>query len=87
VKEIWLITIQSSILKNIVKIRVRLEPLKKDRLNLAGRDPSIALTKKAYSYLKYLYKVVEIETPGLTAPCLTPVLGNTTQADSLNSNV
>jgi IS605 OrfB family transposase len=58
------------------KIRVRLEPLEKDRLNLAGRDQSIALTKKAYSYFKYLYQVFEVETPGLTAPCLTPQLGN-----------
>jgi IS605 OrfB family transposase len=57
-------------------LRVKLEPLKKDMLNLAGRGVSIALTKKAYSYLKYLYKVIEIETPGLTAPCLTPSLGN-----------
>jgi IS605 OrfB family transposase len=58
------------------RIRVRLEPLEKDRLNLAGRDRSIALTKKAYSYFKYLYQVFEIQTPGLTAPCLTPQLGN-----------
>ena len=57
-------------------IRVRLEPLKKDMLNLAGRGVSIALTKKAYSYLKHLYRVVEIETPGLTAPCLSPGGGN-----------
>lgn len=58
------------------KIRVKLEPLEKDRLNLAGRDWSIALTKKAYSYFKYLYQVFEIETPAVTPPCLTPVLGN-----------
>ena len=58
------------------KIRVKLEPLEKDWLNLAGRDRSIALTKKVYSYLCHLYRVVEIETPGLTAPCLTPMLGN-----------
>jgi IS605 OrfB family transposase len=58
------------------KIRVRLEPLEKDRLNLAGRDRSIALTAKAYSYFKILYQIFEVETPGLTAPCLTPQLGN-----------
>jgi IS605 OrfB family transposase len=57
------------------KIRVRLEPLEKDRLNLAGRDRSIALTKKAYSYLCHLYRVIE-ETPAVTPPCLTPSLGN-----------
>jgi IS605 OrfB family transposase len=57
-------------------VRVRLKPLKKDMLNLAGRGVSIALTKKAYSYLKYLYKVIEIETPAVTPPCLTPRLGN-----------
>jgi len=57
-------------------LRVRLEPLKKDMLNLAGRGVSIALTKKAYSYLCHLYRVLEIETPGLTAPRLTPLLGN-----------
>jgi len=57
-------------------LRVRLEPLKKDMLNLAGRGVSIVLTKKAYSYFCHLYRVVEIETPGLTAPCLTPLLGN-----------
>jgi IS605 OrfB family transposase len=58
------------------KIRVKLEPLEKDRLNLAGRDRSIALTKKAYSYFKYLYCVFEVETPAVTPPCLTPQLGN-----------
>jgi IS605 OrfB family transposase len=57
-------------------LRVRLEPLKKDMLNLAGRGVSIALTKEAYSYLCHLYRVIEIETPGLTAPCFTPSLGN-----------
>ena len=58
------------------KIRVRLEPLEKDRLNLAGRDRSIALTRKAYSYFKHLYRVFEVETPGLTAPCLSPRIRN-----------
>jgi len=43
---------------------------------LAGRGLKIALTVKAYSYLKYLYKVIEIKTPAVTPPCLTPVLGN-----------
>jgi hypothetical protein len=57
-------------------LKVRLEPLKKDMLNLAGRRGSIALTKKAYSYLKHLYKVVEIQTPPLTGACLTPGIGN-----------
>jgi IS605 OrfB family transposase len=57
-------------------VRVRLEPGENKKLNLAGRGFKIALTMKAYSYLKYLYKVIEIETPGLTAPCLTPSLGN-----------
>jgi IS605 OrfB family transposase len=58
------------------RIRVRLEPLEKDRLNLAGRDRSIALTKKAYSYFRILYQVFEVEMPGLTAPCLTLPLEN-----------
>ena len=58
------------------RVRVRLEPLEKDRLNLAGRDRSIALTKKAYSYFKSLYRIFEVETPGLTAPCLSPRIGN-----------
>jgi len=57
-------------------LRVRLEPGENKKLNLAGRGFKIALTVKAYSYLKYLYKVIEIETPGFTAPCLTPVVGN-----------
>ena len=58
------------------QIRVRLEPLKKDMLNLAGRGVSIALTKKAYSYLRHLYRVIEIKTPPLTEACLTPGIGN-----------
>ena len=58
------------------RVRVRLESLEKDRLNLAGRDRSIALTRKAYSYFKHLYRVFEVETPGLTAPCLSPRIGN-----------
>jgi IS605 OrfB family transposase len=58
------------------KIRVRLSPGKNKKLNLAGRGFEIALTAKAYSYFKALYRVLEVETPGLTAPCLTPQLGN-----------
>jgi IS605 OrfB family transposase len=58
------------------KIRVRLDSAEKDKLNLAGRGVSIALTKKAYSYFRHLYRVVEVKVPGLTAPCLTPALGN-----------
>jgi IS605 OrfB family transposase len=57
-------------------VRVKLESLEKDRLNLAGRDRSIALTKKAYSYFKHLYRVFEVETPAVTPPCLTPISGN-----------
>ena len=60
----------------IEQIRVRLGPLKKDILNLAGRGVSIALTKKAYSYLRHLYRVIEIKTPPLTGACLTPGIGN-----------
>jgi len=52
------------------KIRVRLMPLENKKLNLAGRGFETALTEKAYSYFKYLYRVVEVKMPGLTAPCL-----------------
>ncbi|GAG00609.1 unnamed protein product, partial [marine sediment metagenome] len=52
------------------KIRVRLMPLENKKLNLAGRCFKIALTEKAYSYFKYLYRVIEVKVPGLTAPCL-----------------
>ena len=58
------------------QIRVRLEPGENEKLNLAGRGFKIALTAKAYSYFKHLYKVVEIKVPGLTAPCLSPGIGN-----------
>jgi hypothetical protein len=58
------------------KIRVKTEPLENKKLNLAGRGFKIALTTKAYSYFKILYQISEVETPGLTAPCLTPQLGN-----------
>jgi IS605 OrfB family transposase len=61
----------------VEKIRVRLEPLKNKKLNLAGRGFKIALTVKAYSYFKKLYNILEVKTPGLTAPCLTPLSGNT----------
>jgi IS605 OrfB family transposase len=56
-------------------VRVRVEPLKNAKLNLAGRGFKIALTVKAYSYFKRLYRVVEVQTPGLTAPCFTPQMG------------
>lgn len=58
------------------KIRVRVEPLENKKLNLAGRGFEIALTAKAYSYLKKLYNVLEIKTPGLTAPCLNSIQWN-----------
>jgi hypothetical protein len=62
----------------VEKIRVRLEPLKNEKLNLAGRGFKIALTAKAYSYFKHLYRVVEVQTPAVTPPCLSPpLLGNT----------
>ena len=58
---------------------MKTEPLENKKLNLAGRGFKIALTKKAYSYFKYLYRIIEDtgnEMPGLTAPCLTPQSGN-----------
>jgi IS605 OrfB family transposase len=61
------------------KIRVLTESLENKKLNLAGRGFKIALTTKAYSYFKYLYRIVEDtgnETPEFTAPCLTPQSGN-----------
>jgi IS605 OrfB family transposase len=58
------------------KIRVKLEPLENEKLNLAGRGFKIALTKKAYSYFRILYQVFEVETPELTAPCLIPQMRN-----------
>ncbi len=54
------------------KIRVRVTSGENEKLNLAGRGFEIALTKKAYSYFKYLYRVLEVKQPGLTAPCLSP---------------
>jgi IS605 OrfB family transposase len=58
------------------KIRVKLEPFKNKKLNLAGRGFKIALTVKAYSYFKLLYRVIEVKPPPLTAACLSPMLGN-----------
>ena len=63
-------------------IRVKLEPGENKKLNLAGvtrqgRGFKIALTVKAYSYFKHLYRVLEVKTPALTAPCLTPIQWNT----------
>lgn len=59
------------------KIRVRLGPLKNKKLHLVGKGFEIALTEKAYSYFKHLYRVVEVKAPALTAPCLIPrILGN-----------
>ena len=59
------------------KIRVRLGSLKNKKLHLVGKGFKIALTMKAYSYFKHLYRVIEVKVPALTAPCLSPqVLGN-----------
>ena len=52
------------------KSRIRVTSGENEKLNLAGRGFKIALTKKAYSYFKYLYRVLEVKSPGLTAPCL-----------------
>lgn len=54
------------------KVRVRRTPLENKRLNLAGRGFAIALTEKAYSYFKHLYRVIEIKSPAVTPPCLNP---------------
>ena len=58
------------------KIRVRVEPLENKKLNLAGRGFKIALTVKAYSYFKHLYKVLEVKTPAVTPPCLNSIQWN-----------
>jgi IS605 OrfB family transposase len=58
------------------KIRVRVEPLKNKKLNLAGRGFKIALTLKAYSYFRHLYKVLEVKTPVVTPPCLNSIQWN-----------
>jgi len=52
------------------KIRVRVTSGENEKLNLAGRCFKIALTKKAYSYFKYLYRVLEVKPPAVTPPCL-----------------
>jgi len=52
------------------KIRVRLIPGENKKLNLAGRGFKIALTEKAYSYFKHLYRVIEVKVLGLTASCI-----------------
>jgi len=57
-------------------VRVKVEPGENKKLNLEGRGFKIALTAKAYSYLKHLYRVVEIKTPSFTETCLTPMSGN-----------
>lgn len=54
------------------KVKVKLTELKKSTVNLEGRSVQIALTKKAYSYFKILYKVSEVKLPAVTPPCLTP---------------
>jgi IS605 OrfB family transposase len=54
------------------KIKVKLTELKKSTVNLEGRSVQIALTKKAYSYFKVLYSIVEVKPPAVTPPCLTP---------------
>jgi IS605 OrfB family transposase len=58
------------------RVRVRLEPLENAKLNLAGRGFKIALTVKAYSYFKHLYRVFEVQMPAVTPPCLSPRIGN-----------
>ena len=61
------------------KIKVRLTELNKSKVNLAGvfklqgRSARIDLTKKAYSYFKVLYRVLEVKPPAVTPPCLTPI--------------
>ena len=52
------------------KIRVRRTPAENKKLNLAGRRFEIALTEKAYSYFRHLYRVVEVKMPAVTPPCL-----------------
>jgi len=52
------------------RIRVRVTSGENEKLNLAGRCFKIALTKKAYSYFKYLYRVLEVKQPAVTPPCL-----------------
>lgn len=52
------------------KVRVRRTPAENKRLNLAGRCFAIAMTEKAYSYFKHLYRVIEVKMPAVTPPCL-----------------
>jgi len=58
------------------RVKVRLELGENKKLNLAGRGFKIALTVKAYAYFRHLYRVVEVKTPAVTPPCLTPGIGN-----------
>jgi len=58
------------------KIKVKLELGKNKKLNLAGRGFKIALTVKAYSYFKHLYRVIEVKAPAVTPPCLNPIQWN-----------
>jgi IS605 OrfB family transposase len=58
------------------KVKVKVEPGENKKLNLAGRGFKIALTVKAYAYFRHLYRVVEMKTPAVTPPCLTPLIGN-----------
>lgn len=55
------------------KIKVKLTELEKSAVNLEGRSVQIALTKKAYSYFKVLYSIIEVKSPAVTPPCLTPI--------------
>lgn len=58
------------------RVKVRLELGENKKLNLAGRGFKIALTAKAYAYFRHLYRVVEMKTPAVTPPCLSPGIGN-----------
>ena len=55
-----------------VKSKDKQDPPKKSTLNLAGRGVQIALTEKAYSYFRHLYRVLEVKPPAVTPPCLSP---------------
>lgn len=55
------------------RVKVKLTELKKSAVNLEGRSVQIALTRKAYSYFKILYRVSEVKPPAVTPPCLTPI--------------
>ena len=57
-------------------IRVKVNMSKDRKLNLAGRGFTVALTLKAYSYFKHLYKVLEVKTPVVTPPCLNSIQWN-----------